>query len=75
MLEGPARKSHRLPNDTAGILEDRIEADRHDFEAYLALARYQRDKTKLEDARETYEKLLKVVPACVCCSSSALDRC
>ncbi|ORY77677.1 hypothetical protein BCR37DRAFT_119090 [Protomyces lactucae-debilis] len=64
MSASPARKGDRLEADTAGILEDRIEENKYDFEAYLSLARFQRDKAKLDEAREAYEKLLRLLPAC-----------
>ncbi|KAI4088171.1 MAG: hypothetical protein LQ344_006263 [Seirophora lacunosa] len=54
----------RLPNDTIGILEDRIQEDpRGDTTAWLSLIDEYRRRGKIEDARSTYERFFVVFPA------------
>lgn len=56
----------RLPNDTIGILEDRIQEDpRGDMNAWLNLIEEYRKRGKIEDARATYERFFVVFPAAV----------
>lgn len=56
----------RLPQDIAGILEDRIKQDpRGDIEAWLSLVSEHRKRNKLDDARQVYERFLKVFPTAV----------
>lgn len=55
----------RLPNDTAGILEDNISDDPLNFAAYEELITHFRGKSKLDDARRIYELLLKILPTSV----------
>lgn len=60
-----ALRKARLPNDTAGILEDKIADDPLEFTAYEELIVHFRNKSKIDEARQVYEKLLKVLPASV----------
>lgn len=60
-----APKKARLPNDVAGILEDRITDDPIDFAAYEELISHLRNKSKIDEARQVYEQFLKVLPASV----------
>ncbi|KAI4149005.1 MAG: hypothetical protein LQ341_001434 [Variospora aurantia] len=54
----------RLPNDTIGILEDRIQEDpRGDTNAWLSLIDEYRKRGKIEEARATYERFFVVFPA------------
>lgn len=56
----------RLPNDTIGILEDRIQEDpRGDTNAWLNLIDEHRKRGKIEEARATYERFFVVFPAAV----------
>lgn len=56
----------RLPNDTTGILEDRIKEDpRGDLDAWLTLISEHRKRSKLDDARAVYERFLKLFPQSV----------
>lgn len=55
----------RLPNDTAGILEDRIADDAQDFQAYNDLIDHFRSKGKTDESRHVYEQLVKILPASV----------
>ena len=56
----------RLPHDRIGILEDRIKEDpRGDLDAWLSLIGEHRKRGKLLDARNTYERFLKVFPVAV----------
>jgi cleavage stimulation factor subunit 3 len=53
----------RLPQDTVGILEDRIAADpRGDTDAWLSLIEEYRQRNKIEVVYETYERFLKIFP-------------
>ncbi|KAI9799008.1 MAG: hypothetical protein M1825_004904 [Sarcosagium campestre] len=53
----------RLPHDRVGILEDRIKEDpRGDTDAWLNLLDEHRKRHKLDEARSTYERMLKVFP-------------
>ena len=57
----------RLPNDTIGILEDRIKEDpRGDMEAWLNLLAEQKKRGKHDDARALYERFLTNFPSAVC---------
>lgn len=63
-----ALPTHRLPNDTIGILEDRIEEDpRGDIEAWLGLIEEHRRRHKLDDARAVFERFFQVFPTAVSC--------
>ena len=56
----------RLAHDRVGILEDRIEEDpRGDIPAWLELIAEHRSRGRLDSARETYERFLKVFPMAV----------
>lgn len=58
----------RLPNDTIGILEDRIREDpRGDVQAWLGLIDEHKKRAKIEDARGAYERFLAVFPSAVRC--------
>ncbi|KAG9244118.1 hypothetical protein BJ878DRAFT_507732 [Calycina marina] len=53
----------RLPHDKIGILEDRIAEDpRGDLEAWRLLIDEHRGRHKLEEAREVYERFIKIFP-------------
>lgn len=54
-----------MPNDVVGILEDRIADDPLDFQAYEELISQFRNKSKIDEARQTFEQFLKVLPASV----------
>ncbi|KAL1303293.1 hypothetical protein AAFC00_006699 [Neodothiora populina] len=62
----PAPSSHlkpRLPQDQIGKLEDRIAEDpKGDINAWLELIALYRQKNKLEDARQVYERFFEVFP-------------
>lgn len=62
----------RLPSDVVGILEDRIADDPLDFPAFEELITIFRNKSKIDEARQTYESFLKVLPASV--GSYILER-
>jgi cleavage stimulation factor subunit 3 len=65
-VQGVSLPKARLPNDTIGILEDRIKEDpRGDMDAWLALISEHRKRNKLEDARGVYERFFKIFPQCV----------
>ncbi|CAE7210127.1 hypothetical protein P3342_011985 [Pyrenophora teres f. teres] len=54
----------RLPQDRAGILEDRIAEDpRGDIEAWLSLIEEHRRRHKHDDARAVFERFLKLFPS------------
>jgi cleavage stimulation factor subunit 3 len=56
----------RLPTDTIGLLEDRIADDeRGDIDAWLSLIDEHRTKNRLDEARNVYERYLKVFPTAV----------
>ena len=63
-----SQRKARLPNDTIGILEDRVADDELDFQAYEELIERYREKSKLDEARQTFQRLLKVLPTSVCAS-------
>ncbi|KAL6721014.1 mRNA 3'-end-processing protein rna14 [Lecanora helva] len=59
----PAPRS-RLPNDTIGILEDRIKEDpRGDLQAWLSLVEEHKKRGKKDEARKVYERFISVFPA------------
>jgi cleavage stimulation factor subunit 3 len=63
--DSPSAKG-RLPHDRVGILQDRIEEDpRGDIPAWLELIAEHRSRNRLDSARETYERFLKVFPMAV----------
>jgi len=55
-------KRKRLPQDKVGQLEDRLALDARDADAWLALIKEYQGKGKIVDARETYERFLRVFP-------------
>jgi cleavage stimulation factor subunit 3 len=57
----------RLPNDTVGILEDRIKEDeKGDIDAWLSLIEEHKKRGKVAEVRNVYERFLKVFPLAVC---------
>ncbi|KIW00857.1 hypothetical protein, variant [Verruconis gallopava] len=53
----------RLPQDRVGILEDRIAADpRGDTDAWLSLIEEYKQRNKIDEVYETYERFLKIFP-------------
>jgi len=64
----------RLPHDRVGILEDRIQEDpRGDIPAWLELINEHKSRNRIDNAREVYERFLKVFPFAV--SISCLPTC
>jgi cleavage stimulation factor subunit 3 len=56
----------RLPQDRVGILEDRVAEDpRGDMDAWLELIGEHRNRNRLDDAREVYDRFFKVFPSAV----------
>jgi cleavage stimulation factor subunit 3 len=56
----------RLPQDRVGILEDRVAEDpRGDMDAWLELISEHRNRNRLDDAREVYDRFFKVFPSAV----------
>lgn len=56
----------RLPHDRVGILEDRIQEDpRGDIQAWLDLINEHRSRNRIDNAREVYERFLKMFPLAV----------
>lgn len=56
----------RLPHDRVGILEDRIQEDpRGDTPAWVELINEHRNRNRIDNAREVYERFLKVFPFAV----------
>lgn len=56
----------RLPHDRIGILEDRIRDDpRGDMDAWLSLINEHKRRSKLDDARQVYERFFTVFPSAV----------
>jgi cleavage stimulation factor subunit 3 len=56
----------RLPQDRVGILEDRVADDpRGDMDAWLELISEHRNRNRLDDAREVYDRFFKVFPSAV----------
>lgn len=65
----------RLPHDRVGILEDRIQEDpRGDTAAWLELISEHRSRNRIDNARETYERFLKVFPLAVSKSLLSAER-
>lgn len=61
----------RLPHDRIGILEDRIKDDpRGDMDAWLSLINEHKRRSKLDDARQVYDRYFAVFPSAVSRSSS-----
>ncbi|CAG7947211.1 unnamed protein product [Penicillium nalgiovense] len=60
--DSPASKG-RLAHDRVGMLEDRIREDpRGDIPAWLELIAEHRSRNRLDSARDTYERFLKLFP-------------
>lgn len=56
----------RLPHDRVGILEDRIAKDpRGDIDAWLSLISEHQKRSKLDDARNVFDRFFKVFPMAV----------
>lgn len=65
----------RLPHDRVGILEDRIQEDpRGDTAAWLELINEHRSRNRIDNAREAYERFLKVFPLAVSIPPSLKSR-
>lgn len=65
----------RLPHDRVGILEDRIQEDpRGDTAAWMELISEHRSRNRIDNAREAYERFLKVFPFAVSISSMSKDE-
>lgn len=63
--DSPASKG-RLAHDRVGMLEDRIREDpRGDIPAWLELIAEHRSRSRLDSARDTYERFLKLFPMAV----------
>ncbi|GKZ73449.1 mRNA 3'-end-processing protein rna14 [Aspergillus niger] len=61
--ESPSTAKGRLPHDRVGILEDRIQEDpRGDIPAWLELINEHRSRNRIDNARDVYERFLKVFP-------------
>lgn len=61
-----AQPKARLPHDTMGLLEDRIKEDpRGDIDAWMSLISEHRGRSKYDEAREVYERFLKLFPHAV----------
>ncbi|PYI34157.1 mRNA 3'-end-processing protein rna14 [Aspergillus indologenus CBS 114.80] len=61
--ESPSTSKGRLPHDRIGILEDRIKEDpRGDMPAWLELINEHRSRNRIDNARDVYERFLKVFP-------------
>ncbi|RAL15475.1 cleavage polyadenylation factor subunit RNA14 [Aspergillus homomorphus CBS 101889] len=61
--ESPSMAKGRLPHDRIGILEDRIKEDpRGDMPAWLELINEHRSRNRIDNARDVYERFLKVFP-------------
>ena len=56
----------RLPNDTIGILEDRIKEDeKGDIDAWLSLISEHNKRGKLDDVRKVYDRFFAIFPHAV----------
>jgi len=63
----------RLPQDTIGILNDRIQEDpRGDIEAWLSLISEQRKRHKYDEARDVFNRFLEQFPTAVRIDYSSL---
>jgi len=57
----------RLAHDVVGILEDRIKDDpRGDTAAWLELIEEHKNRNKVDQVRQTYERYLEIFPIAVC---------
>ena len=71
--ESPSASKSRLPHDRVGILEDRIQEDpRGDIPAWLELISEHRSRSRIDGAREVFERFLKVFPFAVSTCQSRL---
>ncbi|GAB7361272.1 hypothetical protein MBLNU230_g1332t1 [Neophaeotheca triangularis] len=62
--EAPAASTARLPHDKIGQLEDRIkDGPKVDIEAWFGLINHYKEKSKLDEARGVYQRMLKVFPS------------
>ncbi|KAJ5287991.1 RNA-processing protein HAT helix [Penicillium angulare] len=58
-----AASKGRLPHDTVGILQDRVDEDpRGDLKAWLELIAEHQKRNRLDSAREVFERFLKLFP-------------
>lgn len=65
--DSPSTSKGRLPHDRVGILEDRIQEDpRGDIPAWIELLNEHRSRSRIDSARDVYERFLKVFPFSVC---------
>ncbi|KAG4300845.1 hypothetical protein PCK1_002922 [Pneumocystis canis] len=55
-------KKKRLSQDRVGQLEDLIALDERDSSSWLKLIKEYQNKNKIEEARNTYERFLKIFP-------------
>lgn len=64
--ESPSASRGRLAHDRVGILEDKIQEDsRGDIPAWLELINEHISRSRIDGAREAYERFLKVFPFAV----------
>jgi cleavage stimulation factor subunit 3 len=67
--EPASESTTRDPNDTVGILEDRIQEDpRGDVEAWLALLHEHRSHDRFDHVRNVYTRFFQYFPTAVSCS-------
>ena len=65
--DSPSTSKGRLPHDRVGILEDRIQEDpRGDIPAWIELLNEHRGRSRIDSARDVYERFLQVFPFSVC---------
>ncbi|PLB52918.1 putative mRNA 3'-end-processing protein rna14 [Aspergillus steynii IBT 23096] len=61
--DSPSTSKGRLPHDRVGILEDRIQEDpRGDIPAWIELLNEHRSRSRIDSARDVYERFLQVFP-------------
>jgi cleavage stimulation factor subunit 3 len=61
--DSPSAAKGRLPHDRVGMLEDRVQEDpRGDMAAWIELINEHRSRNRIDNARDVYERFLKVFP-------------
>lgn len=73
--DSPSAAKGRLPHDRVGMLEDRVQEDpRGDMAAWIELINEHRSRNRIDNARDVYERFLKVFPFSVSLTCSSIVR-
>lgn len=74
-MVAPAASTARLPHDKIGQLEDRIkDAPQVDVDAWFSLIEHYKEKSKINEARSVFQRMIKVFPSSVCITRQSLSQ-